>query len=93
MARNVVISRAGRGHTTLASQLVVVDVESVRAIGYVELHDGVIYSTGRPRRRFRCCRKLLVRQWMVEGFESATECLRTSGCDDWCNGLGIWPGD
>jgi hypothetical protein len=32
-------------HTTLASQLVVVDVEIVRSIGYVELHDGVIYST------------------------------------------------
>ncbi len=30
-------------HTTLASQLVVVDVETVRSIGYVELHDGVIY--------------------------------------------------
>ena len=35
-----------RHHTMLASQLVVVDVEIVCAIGYVELHDGVIYSTG-----------------------------------------------
>jgi hypothetical protein len=33
-------------HTTLASQLVVVDVEAVRSIGYVGLHDGVICSTG-----------------------------------------------
>jgi hypothetical protein len=30
-------------HTTLASQLVVVNVETVRSIGYVELHHGAIY--------------------------------------------------